>query len=336
MTEEWTVTSPDGRVVLTLRETADPIGGTRFEYAVARDGQPVLDRSRLGIQTETADFSAGLQLESAGAEVRVEDAYTLVHGKQRVVESVGTERRFVLRSSTGEVMTLILRAYDTGVAFRYRFSEGRKDVVRATDELTEFSFAAGGRAWLLPHQLPDVSGPAYENAYVNGVDIGHGSPIPGWLFPALFQTADTWVLLTEADLDATYSAGHLRPNPVGFTYRMAFPQPSEALGLGSRLPENHGPWQTPWRVAMVGDLTTIFGSTLVHDLSRPSQVEDTTWIRPGRVSWSWWSNHESPRDVAALESFVDLAADMGWEHTLIDANWNLMPVEDLEKVIAHA
>lgn len=335
MQEHWTVTSPNGRVVLTMTETTDPIGGSRFGYAVALDGRPVLDEGRLGILTENADFAAGMQLESSGEEVLVEDAYTLVHGKQRNVEARGTERTFVMRSGTGEVMALVMRAYDSGIAFRYRFSESRKEPVRATDELTEFAFATEGRAWALPHQLPDVFGPAYENAYVDGVDIGHGAPVPGWLFPALFETDDAWVLLTESDLDGTYAAGHLRPNPVDLTYRMALPQPSEGFGLGNRLPENGGAWQTPWRVAVIGDLATVFESTLVQDLARPADLEDTSWIRPGRVSWSWWSDHDSPRNVAALKDFVDLAAEMGWEHTLIDANWNLMPKDDLEEVLSY-
>src|SRR5579884_3811254 len=46
----------------------------------------------------------------------------------------------------------------------------------------------------------------------------------------------------------------------------------------------------PWRVVGVaekdGDLIT---NSLVWLLESPSQVQDTSWIKPGKVSWDWWN-----------------------------------------------
>ena len=35
-----------------------------------------------------------------------------------------------------------------------------------------------------------------------------------------------------------------------------------------------------------GDLV---GNPLVYLLARPSQIADTSWIRPGKVAWDWWN-----------------------------------------------
>ena len=64
-------------------------------------------------------------------------------------------------------------------------------------------------------------------------------------------------------------------------------------------------------------------------------MADTSWIRPGRASWSWWSDDDSPQNEAALKSFIDFGAEMGWEYSLIDANWNLMDPAALARVVAH-
>jgi hypothetical protein len=93
----------------------------------------------------------------------------------------------------------------------------------------------------------------------------------------------------------------------------------------------------PWRVLLVSDrLGDLVASTLMNDLNPASQIQDTTWIRPGRVAWSWWSDHDSPRDFVKQARFIDLAAEMGWEYYLVDANWTLMDRGDVRQLIQYA
>ena len=77
----------------------------------------------------------------------------------------------------------------------------------------------------------------------------------------------------------------------------------------------------------------------IHDgdgPERPCAVKDTSWIKPGRASWSWLSDHDSPQDCTKLKTFVDLAAEMGWEYSLVDANWNIMKNGTIHDLIAYA
>jgi alpha-glucosidase len=47
----------------------------------------------------------------------------------------------------------------------------------------------------------------------------------------------------------------------------------------------------PWRVIGIadhdGDLLT---NQIVYLLQRPSQFQDTSWIKPGKVAWDWWND----------------------------------------------
>jgi hypothetical protein len=115
------------------------------------------------------------------------------------------------------------------------------------------------------------------------------------------------------------------------------PSEDEGWNTGEVKPRSKLPWETPWRVVLVGvGLGPIVESNLIEALNPPSLSNDTSWIRPGRVSWSWWSDNASPRNIKALREFVDLAADMGWEYSLVDANWNLMDRNAIPQLVQYA
>jgi alpha-glucosidase len=182
--------------------------------------------------------------------------------------------------------------------------------------------------------------PAYETLYANALPIGSRVPFnlgTGWAFPSLFKVNDHWLLLSEADLDEYYFGAHLGSKPEGLEYTLAMPQADEALGYGNAQPSSSLPWIVPWRVLIIGkSLGTIVESTLIESLSRKNQLEDTNWIKSGRASWSWWSDHDSSRSFEKLKTFIDLAAAMGWEYSLVDANWNVMEGGTLEELAAYA
>jgi alpha-glucosidase len=83
---------------------------------------------------------------------------------------------------------------------------------------------------------------------------------------------------------------------------------------------------SPWRVVMTGpDLNALLNCDIVHNLCdppAPSVFPDgiaTSWIKPGRSLWNWWS--KSSVDHAEQKWWVDRAAELGFEHHLVDAGW---------------
>ena len=155
----------------------------------------------------------------------------------------------------------------------------------------------------------------------------------------LFCTGDRsrWALLTEAGLDTSYCGCHLAPKASDGVYRIQFPDEAEGNHVGRVEPSWMLPWATPWRVIVVGDsVGDIVESTLVMDVSPASVVKDTSWIKPGRASWSWLFDHDSPQDCTKLKAWVDLAAQMGWEYSLVDANWTQMKNGTIHDLLAYA
>ena len=65
----------------------------------------------------------------------------------------------------------------------------------------------------------------------------------------------------------------------------------------------------------------------------PYRIADTSWIKPGRCSWVWWSYPDEPTTEGRFNEFTDFAARMGWEYTLFDAPWRNT---GLQRIVHHA
>jgi hypothetical protein len=287
----------------------------------------LLEASPLGIARADQGFIDGLRLELAGHGLRVDETYSMLTGKRLRPRNFANQRVLTFANGGGARIELELRAYDAGFAFRYRFPERDATPRAIREELSGFHLPAGSRAWLLPYDLPGQYTPAYESYWRHDVAVGTASSTSaGWCMPALFRTpSGHYALVMDTNVDGSSAAMHLEPQAPHGVYRLAFPEPGEANGLGGTTPSSTLPWATPWRVVMAGaSPASIVESTLMTDLAEPSTIADTSWIVPGRASWSWWSSDASPSSYRELTTFVDLARDMTWEYTLLDAGWDTM------------
>lgn len=334
---EWRVVSPERthELVVTLADG-------RLTYAL-RGGEtnsrsPILARSPLGLATDAGQFVDRLHVVDAGEPVTVDEPYAMLTGKQLQLRDRHTAWTLALANAEGQPFTVDFRVYEDGLAFRYRLPELAKPTARVVGEASGFRFASDGRVWMQPFQEVAPWAPAYEDYFTNGTPLGESAPRrEGWAFPGLFETQAGWVLLTEADLDGTYFGAHLDAFVRDRTYLIRFPLGESARGLGAVEPVVRAPWQGPWRVVIAGrSLAAIVESSLVHHVSRPPAPRDWSWVRPGRATWSWWSDHASPRDFDAITPFIDLAGRWGWEYSLVDANWNVMKNGDVEQLVAYA
>jgi alpha-glucosidase len=346
--QSWEVVSPNGRVAVQI-ETAD-LGTTAaypagqrlyFQVSFGEEGSrhPLLLASPLGIARQDEAFLEDLTFEGRGDLRRVDEDYRLLHGKKTRCTNQGSELTLTFRNQAGQPLQLVFRAYNDGVAFRYHFPD-KKERQTVIEEATGFRIPQTAVGFLQPHDNPSQWTPAYEQYFMREVGVGTTSPIEaGWSFPALFHLEESghWVLITEADLDGGYFGSRLAAEAPHGVYRIRMPDEGEGNGTGTIRPSATLPWSTPWRVIMTGDsLAAVFESTLVTDVSRPSVVRNTNWIKPGRVSWGWWSDNDSPKNYETLREFVDLAAEMGWEYSLVDANWTEMDDDAIPRLVRYA
>jgi alpha-glucosidase len=341
--QSWTLKSPDRkiRISVCVRGDADRMNDRLFytvSIKVRGNRLPVIEPSPLGLEREDGRFIENLRYVSSDHHRKVREHYRLVSGKHLNCQNLYNEKVLLFRNRNGQEMNLVLRASDDGVAFRYRFPGHQSHETRVLRELTGFNLGEG-KVWAHPYDTVAMWNPGYETYYTGPMEIGTPAPENknGWAFPLLFKTRGTWVMISESGLDGTYGASHLYPGCRAGLYRIRFAEAGEALGYYENTSHSCIPWDTPWRFMIIGrDLAEIVESDMVTDLAAPCRLVDTCWIEPGRASWSWWSESNSPRDYQRLLPFIDLAAEMGWEYSLIDANWNFMEHGTLEQLAEYA
>jgi hypothetical protein len=289
----WTVTGPDH--ALTARVDLGADGG--LTLAVSRGGTQVLAPAPLGLHTAGADLSTGLR--PAGTSRRtVVERYTMPTGKRHVRQTRMTEQRLSFAGAGDARIDVVLRVAPDGVAYRYELPAAAE----ITGEASAFTLPADAPAWLLPYNAwYEANRVATTAGGAAAGDYGH---------PSLFQVGGSWALLTESDVDGRYSGSRLRHEAGTSTYRVALADATVTAR------------QTPWRTAIIGDLARVTESTLVDDLATPARFRDTSWIRPGKVAWSWLSEHSSPSDFERQKDFVDFAARNGWSAVLVDEGWS--------------
>jgi hypothetical protein len=323
-----TLSSPNRANSITVNLSEDG----SLTYQVARNGKPVIEESPLGLRCPDQDFSKGLKLTSAGKEEPRKEIYQLLSGVKPSVNQPHIRRSLSFTNGTGANLIVELDAGNEGVAFRYQFPEttGERTIDK---ELTGFKIPTGAKGWISPYNQATDTSPAYEDYYfeVKPGDAPPKSrygPTKGWYFPALFNAPNGWALLTESSSSAgDYCGTHLDPDSKDGLYQIAFPFTDE--GMGKKNPErpstspHHAlPWIMPWRVIAIGGTAgEILTSTLVTDLAAPSEITDTSWIKSGRASWSWWAFPDGDDTTERFVDYVHVAAKNGWEYSLLDAGW---------------
>jgi len=315
------LSSPDRHISVELKITP----AQTLEYTIARDGKPVILPSRLGLQLEGADLSSKLTLAATSAIQPVSDRYELATGKKRRIDYQANQQIVTVRNAKGQAMDIALRVSNDGVAFRYLVRGAGPH--RLVAEATSFRFDASAKAWLQPMSIAQTgwsnTNPSYEEHYRREIAVGTPSPLAaGWVFPALFRSGDAWVALTEAGMDGSWHASRLQADSSGGVYRIGGPMATEVTPGGALLAQGSGEFKSPWRVIALGSLATLVESTLGTDLAAPAIAFDKDKVVPGHASWSWALLKDDATVFEVQKKFINYAADMGWDYTLVDADWD--------------
>ena len=330
--DEWTLSSPDKKVNIKISPQ-----GNKLTYSVSYGKSVAIESSPLGIVRDDQQFSENLKFVSKSTST-IDETYTLSVGKKLQNRNNANELKLVFENPNKENVVLIFRAYNEGMAYRYHFPKTDNNPHKILKEESGFAISKGATAWIQPYDLNSRKKPCYETWYENGIAIGAPSPNPaGWAFPALFNTNGLWVLITEAALDETYCATHLEDKAGNGIYTIRFPEKEEVTSSVDPEPVSTMPWTTPWRAAVIGNsLATIQETNLVANLNPPSVIKDVSWIKPGRSSWSWWSQGATPKDFDVQKQYIDFTADMKWEYVLIDAGWPQMKNGTMPDLVKYA
>ena len=335
--KELKVTSPDGRLVVTLNDNRGiPV------YSATYDGNEAIKPSRLGLITNVGDFSSGLTFKKS-SECKVNDSYSIRNIKARNVEYRANELNATYADSKDREITVTFRVSDNNIAFRYSMPQwGETASIIVKSEATSFSLPDGTTSFLCPQSSPMVgwmrTKPSYEEEYKPDAPLTDKSAYgEGYTFPCLFKVAPQagmhnaiWVLISETGVDGKYVGSHLSDYHIakpstewqGGFYKIAFPMAGEANGHGTTDAALALPGSTPWRTITVGNnLKPIVETTIATDVVE-QKYDASIDYRPGRYTWSWLIWQDNSINYNDQVKFIDLASAMGYEYVLVDNWWD--------------
>jgi len=265
-----------------------------------------------------------LKFKSIG---KVTANYQMLAGKK---SSCTNEANEYVAKLSGNVQ-LVLRLYNDGAAFRYELS-GLKG--KLPKEQTAYMIPEGTKRWMLqwtdsyegfyPMSTTGKIKPIGRMAGVVKSDEGYNLR---WGFPTLVEPQQgVFMLLSEANIERNQAAACLYTD--GDLLRVT-PDVNEV--------NLEGKWHSPWRIAIIGDMNDLIQSTLVTDVSEPCKLSDTSWIKPGVVSWIYWAYNHGSNDYNIIKKYVDMAVTLKLPYVLIDAEWDQMQDgKTIEDAVAYA
>jgi alpha-glucosidase len=314
--------SPDKSIALNVFLSATG----EIQYGLQKSGANVIQPSALGVMMKEHDFTQRMKLVGISNSERITDSYRTKNAKKSSIHYQANQLIVSFINKEEKNMDMIFRLSNDGLAFRYSFPwiKNNETIVK---EHSSFAFDKNTKAWLQPMSEAKTGWehchPSYEEHYLQDIPVGTVSPLKsGWVYPALFRSNDTWVLITEAALDGTYCGTRLINDSASSVYSIGFADPKEVFTGGGHLPENNKPWLTPWRIITIGSLKAIAESTLGTDLAPKAIAIDESFIRPGKASWSWINSKDDMIVYEEQKKYVDYASSMNWQYCLVDADWD--------------
>ena len=319
--QQATVKGPDSNLKVDIS-----VKGGNPLYTVTYKDKIILEDSPLGFVTSIGDFSQNVSyVEQKSSSVK--KTYVQDRIKKSSVNYNANELRVTFSNADKNPFDVVFRVSNNDIAFRYELPQyGETASIVMKSEATGFDFPENTTTFICPQSDPMIgwkrTKPSYEEEYVADAAISTTSKYgEGYTFPCLFRVGENWALVSETGVRSKYCASHLSDATEGGLYTIAFPNEGELNGLGASTPGLALPGETPWRTITVGDnLKPIVETTVPFDVVEPL-YEPSQEYKFGRSTWSWIVWQDPSINYEDQIKYIDLAAEMGYEFTLIDGGW---------------
>ena len=315
--------SPDGKIEIRIRMES------RVQYDLLVNGRMVLQNSSMGINVDQTLLGHDPKIRSVKEVSHDQMLDPVVRQKFAKIRDNYNE----MRIDTQDGMAAIFRAYNNGVAYRLETSLPRAQVKIFGEEINlkfaadytvfygqEDSFFSHNERQYLPRKLHEIA--------------------PNMLasLPAIVDTGGVKLAIAESDIEeypglwlrgtgGNGLSGVFPPYPLKQVlekdrdYKVTEAADYTAVTTGTRT--------FPWRIIGVaekdGDLIT---NQLVWLLAKPTELKDTSWIKPGKVAWDWWNannvygvDFKAGINTETYKYYIDFAAKYGLQYIILDEGW---------------
>lgn len=326
---DYSIASPDGQIKVTVD------AGKWLTWSVERGDEVLVAPSRLGLDIEGTKAQPGFDTRVKNISRRSVDEVVVAEVPLKFKEVRDYYNELTLKMA-GDY-SVQFRVYDNGAA--YRFVLDRKGNVTVNNEIVELNMPDGTFTFWPMDSYHDFKTPQevkFEKRTLTSLDDN----MKGFLPIYMNTPKGTRVVVTEADVE-DYSNLFLTADSCN-TLRGEFPRvvketelhgdrTEEFVELAPYIAVTKGKRSMPWRVVMVSpDDAGLLENGLAWQLSSPSVIGDASWLKPGKISWDWYSklniygvDFEAGVNTPTYKYIIDFAAEKGLEYILLDEGWSV-------------
>jgi len=320
----YTLRSPDDRIEVQIHV------GSSITYDVALKTRVLMKDSALAINIAGKTLGENAAVKS-----------TKKNSVDKMLEPVVRQKFAKIREHYNELRidfdggyAVIFRAYPEGVAYRIETSLGGENVKVfsedaqfrfATDDIVFFpeeeSMFSHNERKYLPRPLKEISTKTFGTLPAV-VDVGDGVKV-AVAESDVEEYPGLWLRGTgENALAATFEHYPLKET-------LEKDRDFKVTEAADYIAVTHGTRTFPWRVLGIAEHDQdLIANPLVWLLEKPSQLSDTSWIKPGKVAWDWWNynniygvDFKAGINTQTYKYYVDFAAKNHLDYIILDEGW---------------
>lgn len=275
------------------------------------------------------------------------------HIQNSVMPTVSTIKASIQESCNETVvqfdcpMALRIRVYDDGVAFRWE-SQFKKEEVIINSERLSFTFA---KDYGMYYPIPNGEGfMSHQEGPLLHTNLCQTADLKPACVPVLVKLDRKYnLLLTDVNVEGY--PGLWIKGSTNTTLSTRFPHyPAQTKLEGDRdllvteysdfLAKTTGTRSYPWRALLITDDAGLLTSTMLYTLANPCRLDDTSWIKPGKVSWDWWNAcnitdvpFEAGVNQETYKNYIDFASSNKLQYIILDEGWSVGGPDNLLDVV---
>ncbi|MDD5501840.1 MAG: glycoside hydrolase family 97 protein [Candidatus Thermoplasmatota archaeon] len=308
---EKSLESPNGRISVQVSLLDSPQPGT-LAYEISFDGKQIICPSPLGIEIDGKPLDANFKIVGSKYDSK-DETYELPVGKSEFARDHYNEMTVSVECGAID-MNVIFRAYDDAVAFRYHFPQQKGS--------SEFTITNESTSFCIPEDYTSyaVNLGSFMNNYEGFYNPTKISEIKkGDIIgvPLLVDAGSAWFAIAEANL-RNYGGMYVTGTDSALSLKNIV---TPSMNNPATITNASAPFSTPWRLVMIAESPGRFvESNIMMNLNEPCALDDTSWIKPGKVAWPWWKfMMAATTDIHKY--YIDFAASHGIEYVIVDAGW---------------
>ncbi len=306
--------------------------GDQLLYSVLYNRQEIINRSPISMSIDNGTIPGKSPVIAKSETKTVNETLTpVIKVKSATIKNHCNELSITFKGNYG----LIFRAYDDGVAYRW-FTKFDKEIKVFHEEAT-FNFTKDYHIYFPEEEsFFTHSERIYPRIRLSEITSKRMSCLP-----ALVDIEGSpKIAITEADL-ADYPGMYLTGSDDSPTkvqgkfpyYPLEIEQKSDRDVPVTRrayyLARTPGSRLFPWRVMIIAEKDgDLIESQMVYKLAQPCQLDDTAWIKPGKVAWDWWNWNNIYRmdfragiNTETYKYYIDFASKHDIEYVILDEGW---------------